>query len=93
MDATHQNLISKAASLSSRFRELRTEIEDVDTLFNGTPNYAAGITDQTIATVQSLVDAGLTAQDVADDIFILKTANLVAEQNNIAAFIKMANLG
>lgn len=92
MDATHQNLISRAASLARQFHAMSEDISDIDMLFNGAPNYAAGITDQAIAEVPSFVQAGLTAQDVADVIFILKTANAIPAANNIAAWIKLANM-
>lgn len=92
MDAPQQNLVSKVGQLCAQLLDMSGEIEQIDVLFNGDANWDALITDVTLATVPSFEAAGITATNVADAIFILKTARAAAYANLPAAVI-MGNLG
>lgn len=91
MTNSAQNVISKSGQLMKTLLDLEGQIEQIDTLVNGTPNYAAQITDENIATIPSFVDAGLTAQEVLDTIYLLKTAR-AAWMSNLPSATMMANL-
>lgn len=92
MDAPQQDLVSRVGTLCKQLLEMSGEVEQIDVLFNGDANWDALITDATIANVPSFDAAGITAANVADAIFILKTARAAA-YSNLPAVVIMGNLG
>ena len=92
MSSAIQNTISETSRICKLLLDLEGEINQVDTLVNGTPNYTAQITDENIATVPSLISAGLTAQQVLDAIYCIKTAR-AAFVSNLPAVTMLAHIG
>ena len=92
MDAPQQDLVSDVGNLCAQLLEMSGKIEQIDVLYNGAANWDSLITDVTLASVPSFAAAGLTAVNVADAIFILKTARAAAYANLPAAVI-LGNLG
>lgn len=92
MNAPQQNLVSKAGNLCKQLLEMKGVIDQIDVLYSGSPNWDSLITDSEIAEVGSFVEAGLTAANVADAVYILK---LVRDNvnSNLPAMVVMANLG
>lgn len=92
MNAPQQNLVSKTGQLCSRLLEMKGTIDQIDVLYSGSPNWDSLITDGEIAEVPSFVEAGLTAANVADAVYILK---LIRDNvnSNLPAIVMLANLG
>jgi hypothetical protein len=86
--APQQDLITNTGIACKTLRDLQGIIEEVDTLFNDPAfNWAALITDQEISGVPSFAEIGLTAQNVADAIFQIKTVNAQVQTGNLPALI------
>lgn len=93
MDATQQNLVSRAGQLCAQLLKMSGEIEQIDILFNGDAHWDLLITDAAIADVASFNAAGLTAANVAAAIFVLKEVRGKVRDVNLAAMVMMGNLG
>lgn len=93
MDAPQQNLISQASQQAKALLGLYELSRELDTLYEGAPNWQSLITQDAINSVPSFVAAGLTVADVSATIFILKTINAQIDTINLPAFIKLAHLG
>ena len=93
MQAPQQNLISKTGNVCKALVELMDDIERIDILYSGAPNWDALITDEAIATVPSFVAAGLTAQTVADAIYQIKLVRQQITTGNLPAMVLMGELG
>ena len=91
MNSSIQNVISKTSQLCKTMLDLEGQIEQIDTLVNGTPQYVAQITDENIATVPSFAQAGITAAEVLAAIYCIKTAR-AAFMANLPAVTIVANL-
>lgn len=93
LGAPQQNLVTEVGQLCAQLLEMSGQIEQIDVLFNGAEaNWDALITDAELATIPSFDGAGITAANVADAIFILKTARAAA-YSNLPAVVIMGNLG
>lgn len=92
MNAPQQNLISKAGNLCEQLLKMTGPINQIDVLYSGTPNWDDLITQNEIDEVDSFAEAGLTAANVADAVYILK---LVRDNvnSNLPAMVMLANLG
>lgn len=92
MNAPQQNLVSKAGQLCSQLLEMKGTIDQIDVLYSGSPNWDDLITQGEIDEVGSFAEAGLTAANVADAVYILK---LIRDNinSNLPAMVMMANLG
>lgn len=91
MNARQQNLIIKAGNKCRTLLDMLSEIEQIDILYNGDPDWDSLITDETIGQVGVFAAAQLTAQNVADAIFTLKTVR-AAVLSNLPPIVVMANL-
>lgn len=92
MDAPQQNLISNTGAVRKMLTELMDDIERIDILYSGVPNWAALITDEAIDTVTSFVAAGLTAAIVADAIYQIKLIRQQVTTGNLPAMVLMGEL-
>ena len=92
MDAPQQNLVSSTGNVCKALLELMDDIERIDILYSGTPNWDALITDPAIAEVPSFVAAGLTAQIVADAVYQIKLVRQQVTTGNLPALVLMAEL-
>ena len=92
MEAPQQNLISKTGTVCKQLVELMDDIEHIDILYSGSPNWDDLITDEAIATVPSFVAAGLTAQTVADAIYQIKLVRQQITTGNLPAMVLMGEL-
>ncbi len=73
MSAAHQNFVSQTAYRARVMLDQIGPLEQLNTLWAGTPNYDELITQEEIDSVASFAGAGLTAQNVADAEFALAT--------------------
>ena len=92
LGAPQQDLVTKVGQLCAQLLEMSGQIEQIDVLFNGDPNWDALITDAELATIPSFDEAEITAANVADAIFILKTARAAA-YSNLPAVVIMRTVG
>ena len=69
------------------------DIERIDILYSGAPNWDDLITDEAIGTVPSFVAAGLTAAIVADAIYQVKLVRQQVITGNLPAMVLLAELG
>lgn len=60
MNPAQQNFITRVGQQARRAHDLYALSEELDTLFNGTPNYSALITQNEIDSVPSFQQAGIT---------------------------------
>lgn len=92
MNAPQQNMISKTGSVCKALLELMNQIERIDILYSGAPNWDDLITNEAIATVPSFVAAGLTATIVADAVYQIKLIRQQVLGGNLPAMVLMAEL-
>lgn len=92
MNAPQQNLVSRAGQLCAQLLEMKGVIDQIDVLYSGSPNWDAQMTQGEIDEVASFAEAGLTAANVADAVYILK---LVRDNvnSNLPAIVMMGSLG
>jgi hypothetical protein len=90
LGAPQQDLISDVGSVCNTLLGLQGIIEQIDILYNGAPDWDTLITDEEIDGVPSFAAIGLTAQDVADAIFQIKTVRTQVMTGNITAVVKLA---
>lgn len=93
MNAPQQNLISRTGQVCKTLVELMDDIERIDILYSGAPNWDDLITDEAIGTVPSFVAAGLTAAIVADAIYQVKLVRQQVITGNLPAMVLLAELG
>jgi len=92
MEAPQQNMISntgKAASIA--LEQLFPLVQQIKTLYSGTPNWDALITQAEIDSVPSFQAAGLTKADLNDAIYCLGQMNIEVT-TRLTAIIMLANL-
>jgi hypothetical protein len=92
MDKSTQDAISRIGNAVKTINVLFGEIDSLDTLINGAPNWSAEITDVNIATVPSFAANGLTASHVMAALYVLKTQKALALNTDYPAWIMLANL-
>lgn len=92
MNAAQQNLISNVGAVCKTLTELMDDIERIDILYSGSPNWDDLITDQAIATVPSFVAAGLTAALVADAVYQIKLVRQQITTGNLPAMVLLGEL-
>ncbi len=92
MNAPQQNLISRVAQQARKAKDLMALTEEIDILLNGTPNYAALITQEEIDSVPSFHAAGLTVNQLMGAVYILKMINQQISTNDFPALVVLANL-
>ena len=89
-----QNLISRLAIAARTWhKEIAENVTDADVLLNGANNWMAGLTQETIDSVPSLKAVNLQLSEVLAVLYMLKLMAAVPGANDIAAFIKFANMG
>lgn len=93
MNAPQQNLISRTGQVCKALFDLMDDIERIDILYSGAPNWDDLITDEAIGTVPSFVAAGLTAAIVADAIYQVKLVRQQVITGNLPAMVLLAELG
>lgn len=93
LSAPQQDLISKAGKACQALLDIQGDIQIIDVLYNGTPNWDVLITDEEIGDVGSFAAVGLTATDVADAIYQLNLIRTQVQTGNLPAMIKLAQLG
>ncbi len=93
MNAPQQNSISKTGQVCKVLVELMDDIERIDILYSGSPNWDELITNDEIATVPSFIAAGLTAATVADAIYQIKLVRQQVVTGNLPAMVLMGELG
>lgn len=91
MEAPQQNLISNASKAARVVLGQLEAINELDVLYNGSPQWVNLITQDQINSVPSFLAAGLTVQNIADVIYNLKLIKVQAE-SNLPALIMLANL-
>ena len=90
--APQQNLITNVGIVSRALLDLQDDIEQIDILYNGTPDWDTLITDQEIDGVPSFAAVGLTAQGVADAIYQLNQVRTIVNSGNLPALVLLAQL-
>ena len=89
-----QNLITRLAQVTRKWHEeCEQDITDADVLLNGANNWLAGLTQEEIDAIPSFLAANLQRSEVLDVLYMLKTMAAIPAATNIAAWIKLANLG
>lgn len=71
MNASHQNFISDSGNAAQKLLDMIGELQQLDVLWAGSPNYDALITQGEIDTVPTFTGAGLTTTHLADAEFAL----------------------
>lgn len=88
------NGITQIGNLARMFLATDGQIAQLDTLFNDPNiNWAADVTDVTLAEIPSFATIGLTANDVLTALFILKAIRTQMLTVNLPAFTLAANIG
>lgn len=88
--APQQNLIVNVGAACRVLLDIQDNIEQIDILYNGTPDWDTLITDQKIDGVPSFAAIGLTAQDVADAIYQLNQVRSLVNTGNLPALVLLA---
>ena len=89
-----QNLITREAAAARQWhKEIAQTVTDADVLLNGENNWLAGLTQENIDAVPSFKAANLQRSEVLAVLYQLKLMAAIPVANDIAAFIKMANIG
>jgi len=84
-------LVQKVRAIAAQELALRTAIAEVDTLYNGVPNWDEALTQAEIDTVPAYEAVGLTPQQVADVIYAAKQADAQIAGNLPSMFV-LANI-
>jgi hypothetical protein len=93
MQPPQQNMISRTGQVCKNLFDLMDDIERIDILYSGSPNWDELITNETIATVPSFVAAGLTAAILSDAIYQIKLVRQQVTTGNLPAMGLLAELG
>jgi hypothetical protein len=88
-----QNLIIKTGKVCKEVLELQGVIEQIDILYNGSPNWDEIMTDEEIQEVPLFAEMGITAQTVADGIYQLSQLKQLVLTGNLPALVLLAQLG
>lgn len=88
--AAQQDLITDVGSVCRTLLDMQGQIEQIDILYNGAPDWDSLITDEEIDGVPSLAAIGLTAANVADAIFQIKTVRTQVMTGNLTALVMLA---
>jgi hypothetical protein len=91
MDTPKQNLVSNVQKIAKLALQLRAMVDEVDVLYNGGPNWKAGINQETIDAVGSFKAADLTPDQIGAVIYFAKLAKVNIE-TDLPAFFVLANL-
>lgn len=92
LGSPQQNLVSNVGKTCQKLSDLLNMIDEIDTLFNGDPNYDSLITDDEVdglPSIGSFKEAEITAQNVTDAIYIIKQVAVQCRTINYPAFVKM----
>lgn len=89
--AVHQNFISRDAQLAKKLLDLYGELQTQNTLWAGTPNYDAEITQAVIDSVPSFLESELTTTTLADARFAMATI-MTTITNALPALTEMSRL-
>jgi hypothetical protein len=92
MNGPQQNLISRVAQQARKAKDLMSLTEEIDTLYEGTPNYKAQCRQVDIDTVPSFAAAGLTEAQLDAAVYILKMVNVQLKTIDFPALVMLANL-
>lgn len=88
-----QDLISKVGKACKALLDIQSDIQLIDILYNGTPNWDTLITQDDIDEVGSFEAVGLTVADVADAIYQLNLIRNQVQSGNLPAMVKLSQLG
>lgn len=89
-----QNLISLLALATRTWhKDIEVNVSDADVLLNGSNNWLAQLTQEAIDGVPSFRAANLQRSEVLAVAYILKTMSAVPGATDLAAWVKLANLG
>jgi hypothetical protein len=91
MQAHLLTLVQKVKIIANKELELRNAIAEVDTLYNGAPNWDEALTQAEIDTVPAFEAVGLTPQQIADVIYAAKQADAQIAGNLPSMFV-LANI-
>lgn len=91
MPSPQQDFITRVSNQSAVFLEMRNLLDQFDVLWYGDGDYDTLITQESIDSIPSFVDAGMTVSDVAEAVYSLKQVLLVIEDRKVPLTI-MANL-
>ncbi len=92
MDSPQQNAISRLGNIAKVFLDIEGDINQLDVLLNGDTDWISLMTQEEIDSVPSFHAAGLTAQNVADFMYLAKTARVQMVGVNLPATIMLANI-
>ena len=92
MNAPQQDFISRFGQQARKARDLFALSEEIDTLYKGTPNWEALITQEEVDSVPSFAAAGLTVAQLGAVCYILKMINLQMSTIDFPALVMLANL-
>lgn len=84
--------ITQLSNLAKQYLDNEGQINQLDILFNGTTNWAALVTQQAIDEIPSFAQAGLTAQNVLDGLYIMKQVRAQVMTINLPALVALASL-
>lgn len=93
MLAPQMNLVSNTAKACRAILAVMSDIEEIDVLYNGVPDWHTLITNEEVASVPSFAAAGITATTVADAIYQLNQVRSQIVNGNLPAMIQMKVLG
>lgn len=88
--APQQNLISDVGIVCRTLLDIQGSIEQINILYNGSPDWDTLITDEEINGVPSFVEIGLTAADVADAIFQINAVRTLVTTGNLPAVVLLS---
>lgn len=91
--APQQDLISKVGQACKVLLDVQADVQIIDVLYNGSPNWDVLFTDGEIAAVGSFAAVGLTAADVADAIYQLNLIRTQIQTGNLPAMVKLSQVG
>ncbi len=89
--AAHQNFISQTGYRSRVLLDQIGSLEQLNVLWAGSPGYDTAITQEVIDSVPAFLEAGLTAQNLADAEYAL-AITLTNIKNALVALTILANL-
>ncbi len=93
LSAQQQDLVSRIGQLLDMFLDVGGEISRYDTLFNGTPNWKADMTQPEIDDVPMFLAHRITANDIDVGLFVLKTMRTTLLTTDLPVVAKLAALG
>lgn len=91
LQAPQLNQITTLSNIIKKLDDVDADIEIMDVLFNGDADWAALVTQESIDDIPSFAAAGLTAQNVLDALYLVKTAR-AAWRANLQAFAALKSL-